>query len=561
MSGGGPEAKKGSDSIRIKPITLEVSKTRYVFAISYPPNIYVFELSRKRKGGRITVSLYIGRSTDDLQYVAESDLDTVSEMISSQDDEFLKAHVDAVVDLIHSAIGRWDYDARVERIRRLVSRSIPKLSPHSPLSPEGGLETIALETISLLATYINQGRLVLDKVVLGTKEFLGEIPSELLEVVLTIAATLKIVNRAKGRTSERPPWLVVVAPPSSLKTTVLKLLYDSRYVYWIQNFTPASLLPAKQDVPPLIDAIHNKLFIIPTLSEETADRENTRKVFAALESIYDGEYGRSTAVGGQVRKIVDTVVVAAVTPAVWERVLPYIENIGSRWLVYRFDLDDRAALRMYREQLKRLDRAFPMLRQVVSRFLDLVMETVTDDDLDAVYIPHEYDEDLDDLALLMAKLRACWGREQWRDEETGKVSEVLRVYHVESPIRARSQLTLFVRANTVLRRDSVEKTVGLPTVDAHAMKLAAKLAISSTSNDMMELVLFLAKNQGRHMTVREIEKATGISRSQIDRLIKVLSHPKVGVYDPDAGEVLDPYYRIICKYLLDGCREDEEAQA
>jgi len=552
MSGDGESEVKSASRIQLNPIVLHASARRYVFALPTRERIYVFELRRPRKGGRVRVALYIGRNANDLTLVAESDLDSVVDMLSSQDDDFLKIYADQVAELVDDAVARWDYDARVESIRRLVSKVIV---PTRGGVPTGGVETIAVGTIIKLT---RDGRLALDQVVVGTKQFLGELPSELLEVVITVASTLKIVNREVGRTSERPPWLVIVAPPSTLKTSVLKLLYDSRYVYWIQNFTAASLLPAKQEVPPLIDAIHNRVFIIPTLSEETADREGARKVFAALESIYDGEYGRSTAISGQSRKPVDTVVVAAVTPAVWERVLPYIENIGSRWLVYRFELDDYEALRIYREELRRLDEVYPHLRRAISQFLDMVMETVTDRDLRSVYIPSEYEKDLDRLALLMAKLRASWGREKWADEDTGKVTEVLRVYHVEAPIRARSQLTLFVRANALLRRDSVEKTVGLPTVDEHAMKLAAKLAISSTSNDMMELVLFLAKNQGRALSVREIERATGISRSQIDRLLKVLSHPKVGVYDPDLHEIRDPYYSVICRYLLEGCWEDEE---
>jgi hypothetical protein len=41
---------------------------------------------------------------------------------------------------------------------------------------------------------------------------------------------------------------------------------------------------------------------------------------------------------------VDTVVLTAITPAVWVQVFPYIQNIGSRWLVYRYELNDEEGI-------------------------------------------------------------------------------------------------------------------------------------------------------------------------------------------------------------------------
>jgi len=483
--------------------------------------------------------------------------DDIAAKIAGLGDRFLSTHARDVTDAILNRVSTWKELLIKKELDDLLSVPLLRGDMTSWWDNAGG-------TADFFAGGTNSD---VEKVITGDFRFEGilsyissnfsEKIAELLEIVMSAGITLKQIDRSRGLINNRPVWCAVVADPSTYKTSTLNLIGDSKYAIMMQNFTPASLLPAKTDVPPLITAMNGKVFIIPTLSEETADEEMARKVFSALEAVYDGHYIKSTGLSGVRDEYVDTVVIAAVTPAVWEWVLPYIVNIGSRWLVYRYELSEDEALKI-QERLEENKRNWLTLRNVVSKYFDFLMDNVRPEDLDSVIVPQEnpnYDEDLKILAKLVARLRAVWKIETYweEDEESGKrrpIKEV-EVLQVEAPGRAFQQLKNFVRANTLLRKSSVEKIVGLPVVDEHAMKLAARLAIGSTTNKLRELILCIARKQvaGEGVSFRELASNLGLSKSTVERLLKVLRHPKVDLID-EVNCVKEPFFTVIKKYIL-----------
>jgi hypothetical protein len=59
------------------------------------------------------------------------------------------------------------------------------------------------------------------------KAALGGVLAEVFELVVSCGLTLRFVDRERGLIGNRPTWLLIVAPPSSFKTTILSLLKDS----------------------------------------------------------------------------------------------------------------------------------------------------------------------------------------------------------------------------------------------------------------------------------------------------------------------------------------------
>ncbi len=528
---------------------------------------YGFIIIRNR--GKKKFTIYIGKKNDrgETEAICKLVLNAksiespqiIANKLAELGDEFLSTHSIDVVEALLSYIKNWNELLIKKELEDLLSVTPKRGYMTSWWDNDGG--TIGVGQLEIDIEGIN--RQEFEEILSFISNLYSPRIAELLEIIMTVGLTLRQVDRSMGYIHNRPVWLAIVADPSTYKTSTLNLLKDSKYVMTAQNFTPASLLPAKNDVPPLISMMHNRVFIIPTLSEETSDKEIARKVFAALESVYDGEYVKSTGISGLKREYVDTVVIAAVTPAVWERVLPYIVNIGSRWLVYRYEIDDDEALTI-QAKLESSESLRNKLTVYVSKYFDFLMDNLNYSHLKNVIIPNKdpnYEEVLKILAKLVARLRAVWRIETYYsiDEETGKktITKEVEVLQVEAPSRAYQQLKNFVRANTLLRKSSVDKIVGLPVVDEHAIRLAAKLAIGSTTNKLRELVIYLAKKQSRmeEVSIRCMASDLGLSRGTVERLTKILRHPKVDLIDSD-WRVKEPFFSVIEKYVLGDSVED-----
>lgn len=532
------EARQLLKTVSLKMMLVDVSEKRMSLRLGQ----YGFLAFRNKKFVEVRVGRRGGSGVEEVVKIIfrERDLANqgiqtlLAEKLAESGDEFLAANSSQVAEALVIYLKSWRDLLKRRELEKLLA--IPVEDDYRTVDAE------ALKSVEF------------DKVLTVVSSIFSPSISKLLEIVMSAGLTLKQVDREKGVVDNRPVWLSIVADPSTYKTSTLKLLSESRNVVFTQNFTPASILPAKEDVEPLITKMHDKVFIIPTLSEETADKEMAKKVFAALESVYDGEYSKSTGLSGFKKEIVDTVVIAAVTPAVWEWVLPYIVNIGSRWLVYRYVLREDEALRVQRN-LESVSRDVGVLRSSISKYFDAILENITYLDLKNVQIPDQYRKDLEDLAKLTARLRAVWTvKTYWElDEKSGKSRPLkeVEVVQVESPSRAYQQLVNFVRANTLLRKSSVNKIVGLPIVDEHAMRLAAEISISSTTNQLKDIIVFLVEKQliGDSVSYASISSATGQSIGTVNNLLKVLRHPRVDLIEGD-WSVKEPFYSLICKYLL-----------
>jgi predicted transcriptional regulator len=107
------------------------------------------------------------------------------------------------------------------------------------------------------------------------------------------------------------------------------------------------------------------------------------------------------------------------------------------------------------------------------------------------------------------------------------------------------QLQLFARANTLIRR--VPRIAGIPTIDEHAMRLTAKLALGSSSRVLAEMVVEITKNPG--VTQRDLAKVLKLSQPTVSRYAKVLH--RVGVLEDTANMIVAPKFgKVIRKYVL-----------
>jgi DNA-binding transcriptional ArsR family regulator len=389
---------------------------------------------------------------------------------------------------------------------------------------------------------------------------LGNNIAELLEIIVTCGLTLRFVDRDSGVVGNRPDWLLVIAPPSSFKTTVMQMLKGSPHVLFIDNVTTASFLPADPDQEPLIVEMHNKVTLFPTLSliAEKDERE-AREILAILERVYDGEYRRRTSKGLRGYEV-DTVVIGALTPDVFElRLLPRMISYGSRFLVYRYSIPKT----MY-DVLSELLASSPMqkfmllLNDIVQKLFTYAMENVSTGMLAGVAPTQQHVEDLHVLSELLSLLRSVFRvRVEFlrvEDEKTGEEKtvreEVIEISQTDVPVRAFMQLLNFVKANAVVRK--TPKFLGYHTVDDHAMRLATILSISSSYKYMYDIVYDVLINQDiASFSSSTLARDIGLSKTTTYRYLKALY--SLGVITGTEMVKLDSkYYRVLAKYLLGG---------
>jgi hypothetical protein len=371
------------------------------------------------------------------------------------------------------------------------------------------------------------------------------------ELVVTCGLTLKFVDRKQGLVGNRPVWLLLVAPPSSFKTTILNFLRCSPYAFYIDDVTKASFLPADPIQEPLIIKMHGKVTLFPSLSIIAEKKpDEAKELLAILERIYDGEYRRGTAKGAR-GEIVDTVVIGALTTEVFESTfLHKMLAYGSRYLIYRYTIPNSIALAI----ANLLSNAnFSQLMQSI-QFLASTLFTYAMDNVDAlklntVVLTEEQRRDIEVLAELLAKLRFVFHRRiEYEEEEVdGKKSrvqhEVLEITQTDIPIRSYNQLLNVVRANSVIRK--VPRFLGYPQVDEHAMALAAKLALTSSHRVAHNIIEYLIKNHDTTVSVNDIAKYANTPRSTIYRYLDILQ--AIGIITDTANPRLEERY---CKVLL-----------
>ena len=567
------------ERLRVVDVEVEVSSVSGKY-LSLVVGSYAILVSRTKKRKRKENRKYLisiwkaesGGARPVAEVIAIKDVEILARKLAEIEDDFIKENADQLAQTIIEYIDSWPLLLRKKRAEEILFRRIG--SPHGETSIWRGTNhvepNIELTLQDILRPVEPIPELKIDKlkIRLGklSKEptledifqiyrhvFTDEI-GDLLEVIVDTGLTLKLVDRDRGLYKIRPNWLLAISPPSALKTSTMGLIRRSRYVEVLGNVTAASFLPADPEEPALIDKIHNKVAIFSTLSQIAEKNEkDAREILAILESVYDGEYVRDTAKGTR-RGIVDTVVIGAMTTETFEQKFrePMIAY-GSRWLIYRYDIGSEKALNIGDLLMKpRIQEFMSLLEQAVSYYFTIALENLGIDDFERVQFTTEKKHDIRVLAKLLASLRVAFHRRRYREEtEDGKQRwvEEFEITQTDVPIRSYIQLYNFVRANVLIR--NVPVMVGLPTVDDHAMRLATKLALGSSSKYMADIILLLLKyGEGPSpLSHYDVAKMLKISRSTVTRYINVLF--QIGVLEDTKYPMLaDEYANVLRKYLL-----------
>jgi hypothetical protein len=157
-----------------------------------------------------------------------------------------------------------------------------------------------------------------------------------LEVVLGA----KVAHELGGES----PWVLLVAPPSGVKTEMLRALYGAKGVYPLSELTArtfASGLDAGEKETSLLARLHDETLVLKDFTTVLEmHREERQAILAQLREIYDGRFDKAWGTGKELHWVGRLGFLAGVTPVI-DQHHSVMAILGPRFLQLRLEQPDR----------------------------------------------------------------------------------------------------------------------------------------------------------------------------------------------------------------------------
>ena len=192
------------------------------------------------------------------------------------------------------------------------------------------------------------------------------------DTTIDIMIGVYIANRLKAD----PIWLIIVGPPSSTKTELLRAFDGYKNTCFISNLTPATLvsgIKAKigNPEPSLLPRLNDKLVVLKDFTTILSMRsENQNEIMAQLREAYDGQYCKIFGNGKEVNWSGQFGLIAGCTP-IYDSHYGVIGSMGERFLLHR--TESMNGLKMGLQAQKIVGQEETMrkeIRDAVHQFID-----------------------------------------------------------------------------------------------------------------------------------------------------------------------------------------------
>lgn len=336
-----------------------------------------------------------------------------------------------------------------------------------------------------------------------------------------------IANKLQGD----PIWIIFIGPPSHMKTELLRTMDGHPEVYFLSNYTPATMVSGKgtqrkAEESSLIYKLDGRTLIIKEFSGILSMRSEQRsEILAQLREIYDGKYNKAFGTGVTHDWNGKIGLMAACTPA-YDKHYGVIGELGDRFLLYRSDIKDKA--RMGRQAISNVGQEAEMrkeLRTIIHSFMSQF------GDMSGVEI--QANKDVEDkiiyLACLCAQLRTYVDRNQYN-----KNIEYQPL--AEGPARLAKQFMQLGMGIALVQ--------GKTAIDEAAYRILKKIAKDLVTVQRLEIIKYLCtqnSNNGWHST-KEVAEAVSMPTTTTKEKLEDLM--VLNVVDRDRREEGDkkPYY-------------------
>lgn len=306
------------------------------------------------------------------------------------------------------------------------------------------------------------------------------------------------------------PWIVLVAPPSSGKTEVLRAVSHLPHTHMISTLTRAALLTGARrgeehgGQGAMLERFRNApgtLIIKDLTSLMHLHKDERNEILSWLREVYDGQLAKAFA-----HKYVEwegrVGLLGAVTPVI-DQANALQTLLGERFLMYRIAEEGPQERLAQAQHAVRVNGKELALRQAYGegmvRAYQATLEHIQAHGLPE--IPHEVHEQL----LVLANL-AAWGRAAV--PRNGYREQICAIPTIESPTRIAKQLEALLMALVLVRGREVAQAVDLDVIQ----KIARDCLPPSRLRTLQALYSF-----PHPFTPGDLARATGMTEYYAER--------------------------------------------
>lgn len=261
--------------------------------------------------------------------------------------------------------------------------------------------------------------------------------------------------------SRRPIWLMLVAPPSSGKTTALNAFNGLKIINkasgnaiepttnisdLTENSFASGMNRGEKQTSLLQKMPRGGLMIFKDFTSILSKQEQTRRVIMGqLREIYDGAYVKRTGNGEDVLWQGKVGAIAGVTEAVFQH-METMSAMGDRFIMYQIKQPDRKDMLRFKLDQEKLgfteSTVMPQLKQMTSQYLQRAFDTMSDIN---ITLPKQHEDEIIDVADFCTMVRSGL----ITNDYTGKI---LFVPQPEMPARMFEQMLALGAAFVFMRQ-------------------------------------------------------------------------------------------------------------
>lgn len=226
---------------------------------------------------------------------------------------------------------------------------------------------------------------------------------------------LTLATIISTHTSEDPIWIMLVSPPSTGKTEILRAFDYNDSVYYIGSLTPHTFATGLKNVRGILERFNGKKITMinkdfsSLLSMPAFDR---MEVLDQLRNMYDGRYDKEWGTGKKVNWRGKISFVAGVTPDI-ENHYSLIRALGERFLYYRMEASAKKTRRKILEFSDLMESRVEEAREEIAHALSGVVEKYNSLDLRDIKIDDVLLEWLKELSDICTVLRTHIPRDSY----------------------------------------------------------------------------------------------------------------------------------------------------
>lgn len=321
------------------------------------------------------------------------------------------------------------------------------------------------------------------------------------ETIVDVALAVMMSNYHKAD----PLWVVIVGPPSSGKTEILRAFDRHEDTYFIDNITPATFVTGFTKAKGILERMgsQQKTFVLQDLSciisKPPYDRQ---QIIDTLRQVYNGFYSNEWGNGKKFTWKGKVGLLAGCTPEIEGHHIAMGE-LGERFLYYRMDADEQDTREKMMVKARAMEGHEKEARQQIAAAMHGVIAACKNRALHDVKVDGRYSEWLDALVDVTTSLRSTVKRNSYRREI------IEYTPHKEGPGRMYKACQILLKSLATVR--------GKEAADEHDYEVVVKVcvdSIPSVRREVMKGLMKIARDGGGGVRAKDIARLTGYQSTE-----------------------------------------------